>query len=252
MQIKRWFLNNSLRNYQYLLYDKSHAIVIDPLKSDIFAEFIAKNKLQLEAILITHKHGDHIAGVKKLLAIYPNAKVYAYTENDLFKPDIYVKDGSFINLGFTSFRVMYTPGHIDDHVCFLFEQERALFCGDTLFNAGVGGVQAESADINQLYDSLVKITKLDGDIRPYPAHDYWLGNLDFALSILADDSYFNYYRNQVAELAAEDKPIVNLAEEAKLNIFIRAMSDKALLKALPDYSLGREMFVKLRQLKNNF
>lgn len=118
MQIKRWFLNNSLRNYQYLLYDKSHAIVIDPLKSDIFAEFIAKNKLQLEAILITHKHGDHIAGVKKLLAIYLNAKVYAYTGNDLFKPDIYVKDGSFINLGFTSFRVMYIPGHIDDHVCF--------------------------------------------------------------------------------------------------------------------------------------
>ncbi|MDE4974321.1 MBL fold metallo-hydrolase, partial [Francisella tularensis] len=77
----------------------------------------------------------------------PNAKVYAYTGNYLFKPDIYVKDGSFINLVFTSFRVMYIHGHIDDHVCFLFEQERALLCGDTLFNAGVGGVQAESADI---------------------------------------------------------------------------------------------------------
>ncbi|MDE5035904.1 hydroxyacylglutathione hydrolase, partial [Francisella tularensis subsp. holarctica] len=77
--------------------------------------------------------------------------------------------------------------NIDDHVCFLFEQERALLCCDTFFNAGVGGVQEESADINQLYDSLVKITKLDGDIKPNPAHDYWLGNLDFALSILADD-----------------------------------------------------------------
>lgn len=135
---------------------------------------------------------------------------------------------------------------------FLFEQERALFCGDTLFNAGVGGTQAESADVNQLYDSLVKITKLDGDIKPYPAHDYWLDNLDFALSILTDDSYFNYYRNLVAELAAEDKPVVNLAEEAKLNIFIRAITDKTLLKVLNDYSLGREMFVKLRELKNNF
>ncbi|MDE5000793.1 hydroxyacylglutathione hydrolase C-terminal domain-containing protein, partial [Francisella tularensis] len=81
---------------------------------------------------------------------------------------------------------------------------------------------------------------------------YWLGILDFALSIRAYDSYFNYYRNQLAELAAEDKPIVNLAEEEKLNIFIRAMSDKALFKALPDYSEGLEMFVKLRKLKNNF
>ncbi|MDE4961632.1 hydroxyacylglutathione hydrolase, partial [Francisella tularensis subsp. holarctica] len=58
MQIKRWILNNSLRNYQYILYDKSHAIVIDPLKYEIFAEFIEKNKLQLDAILITNKHGD--------------------------------------------------------------------------------------------------------------------------------------------------------------------------------------------------
>ncbi|AJI74083.1 metallo-beta-lactamase superfamily protein [Francisella philomiragia subsp. philomiragia ATCC 25015] len=252
MQVKRWFLNNSLRNYQYLLYDENYAIVIDPLKADIFDEFIKQNTLKLEAILITHRHGDHIAGVKKLLEIYPDALVYAYADNELFKPNIYVADGDFVDFGFTSCKVMYTPGHIDDHVCFLFEKEKALFCGDTLFNAGVGGVHALSADVNQLYDSVVKISSLDGDIKPYPAHDYWQSNLDFALSILPNDESFNYYRNQVAELAAEHKPVVNLAEESKLNIFIRSISDKSLLQALPEYRLGREMFVKLRELKNNF
>lgn len=252
MHIKRWFLNNSLRNYQYLLYDKNNAIAVDPLKADIFDSFIKENDLELVAILITHKHGDHIAGVKKLLELYPNVKIYAYTDNDIFKPDVYVKDGDCIDLGFTTFKVIYTPGHISDHVSFLFERERALFCGDALFNAGVGGVQAETANVDQLYDSLVKISQLDSDIKPYPAHDYWQSNLDFALSILPEDSDFIYYRNEVAELPAEDKPIVSLADESQLNIFIRSINDEKLVKALPEYKLGREMFVKLRNLKNNF
>ncbi|GAB4222346.1 MAG: MBL fold metallo-hydrolase [Francisella sp.] len=252
MQIKRWFLNNSLRNYQYLLYDKQYAIVVDPLKHNIFDDFIKKNKLSLEAILITHRHGDHIAGVKKILALYPNAKVYAYGDNDLFKPDVYVKDGDFINLGFTSFRVIYTPGHINDHVCFLFDEEKSLFCGDTIFNAGVGNIKSESADINQLYNSLIKIVSLDNNIKLYPAHDYWLSNLDFALSILPDDSYLNDYRDKIVNLPAEDKPITTLSEESKINIFIRSLTDKKLLQALPNYQLGQEMFVKLRQLKDKF
>ncbi|MED7818515.1 MULTISPECIES: hydroxyacylglutathione hydrolase [unclassified Francisella] len=252
MQIKRWFLNNSLRNYQYLMYDSNNAIIIDPLKADVFDDFIRQNSLQLKAILITHKHGDHIAGVRKLVELYPDAKIYAYTDNELFKPDIYVKEGDVIDLGFTTFKVLYTPGHISDHVSFLFEGEKALFCGDTLFNAGVGGIHAETADVNKLYESLVKIVDLDGDIRSYPAHDYWQSNLDFALSILPEDKNFNYYRDQVANLEAEEKPIVNLAEESKLNIFIRSLSDSGLEKALPNHSLGREMFVKLRELKNKF
>lgn len=66
MQVKRWFSNNSLRNYQYALYDDKHAIIVDPLKASLFSDFIKENNLSLEAILITHKHGDHIAGVKSL------------------------------------------------------------------------------------------------------------------------------------------------------------------------------------------
>ena len=250
MQVKRWFSNNSLRNYQYVLHDNTHVIVIDPLKANLFSDFINENNLSLEAILITHKHGDHIAGVKKLKQEFPDVKIYAYTNNDLFSPDVYVKDDDVIDLGFVDFKVMYTPGHISDHVSFLFEDERALFCGDTLFNAGVGGVHAESANTRKLYKSLVKIVNLDGDVVPYAAHDYWQSNLDFALSILPDDENFKDYRKNVAELPAEDKPKVTLEEESKFNIFIRSISDKNLLKALPDYTLGEEMFVKLRDLKN--
>ena len=252
MQVKRWFSNNSLRNYQYALYDDTRAIVIDPLKASVFSDFISENNLSLEAILITHKHGDHIAGVKKLKQEFPDVRIYAYTDNELFAPDVYVKDGDAIDLGFVNFKVMYTPGHISDHVSFLFDDEKALFCGDTLFNAGVGGVHAESANTRDLYKSLVKIANLDGSVVPYAAHDYWQGNLDFALSILPDDESFKHYRENVAELPAEDKPRVTLAEESTLNIFIRSINDERLLKALPDCTIGEEMFVKLRDLKNKF
>ena len=252
MQVKRWFLNNNLRNYQYALYDDTHAIVIDPLKASVFSNFISENNLSLEAILITHKHGDHIAGVKKLKQEFPDVKIYAYTDNELFVPDVYVKDGDAIDLGFVSFKVMYTPGHISDHVSFLFDDEKALFCGDTLFNAGVGGVHADSANTRDLYKSLVKIANLNGGVVPYAAHDYWQSNLEFALSILPDDESFKYYRENVAELPAEDKPRVTLAEELKFNIFMRSINDERLLKALPDCAIGEEMFVKLRDLKNKF
>ncbi|MCL4123937.1 UNVERIFIED_CONTAM: hypothetical protein GTU68_006085 [Idotea baltica] len=252
MQVKRWFSNNSLRNYQYALYDDKHAIIIDPLKASLFSDFIKENNLSLEAILITHKHGDHIAGVKKLKQEFPDVNIYAYEDNELFAPDFYVKDGDEIDLDFVSFKVMYTPGHIADHVSFLFESEKALFCGDTLFNAGVGGVHASTANTRDLYKSLVKIVNLDGIVVPYAAHDYWQSNLDFALSILPDDEGFKYYRENVAELPAEDKPKVTLAEESKFNIFIRSIDDEKLLEALSGFTLGEEMFVKLRELKNNF
>ena len=68
--------------------------------------FIKQNNLKLEAILITHRHGDHIAGVKKLLEIYPGTRVYAYADNDLFKPDVYVDEGDFIDFGFTNCKVI--------------------------------------------------------------------------------------------------------------------------------------------------
>lgn len=252
MQVKRWFANNSLRNYQYILYNDTQAIAVDPLKASLFSDFINKKNLSLAAILITHRHGDHIAGVKQLKQEFLNAKVYAYAANELFMPDVYVKDGDNIDLGFVSFKAMYTPGHIDDHISFLFEDEKILFCGDTLFNAGVGGVHAKSADIKELYKSLVKITNLDDEIVPYPAHDYWQSNLDFALSILPDDEKFKYYRKKYATLPAEDKPKVTLAKEREFNIFMRSINDKKLLEVLPGYALGEKMFVKLRELKNNF
>lgn len=252
MQVKRWFMNNSLRNYQYVVYDDKRAIVIDPLKADVFDNFICEKGLSLEAILITHKHGDHIAGVKKLKQKHPKVTIYAYEDNELFAPDVYVNDGDIISLGFVEFKVLYTPGHIADHVSFLFEDEKALFCGDTLFNAGVGGVHAATANTKDLYKSLVKITNLAGDIVLYAAHDYWKNNLDFALSILPDDKEFKNYRENVAELDAEDKPMVTLAEEKKFNVFIRSIDDNRLCDVLSECSLGQEMFLKLRELKNNF
>ena len=252
LNIQRWFLGNSLKNYQYFLNDDENAIIIDPLRADKYLEYLLQNNLNLKAILITHKHGDHIAGVEKILAKFPDAKVYAYSDNERFSPDIYVKDGDAISLGFCNFKVLYTPGHISDHVCFLFGKEKALFCGDTVFNAGVGGVSAATADVTKLCESIQKIMKLDTDVCLYPAHDYWQSNLDFALSILPKDEMFQKYRDEIAPLPAEQKPILNIKDEQKINIFMRSFCDEKLLSAISDKSLGQEMFIELRERKNKF
>ncbi|RUS69666.1 hypothetical protein EGW08_022571, partial [Elysia chlorotica] len=208
-------------NYQYLIYDDIHAILVDPLREGFFTDFIEQNNLTITAILITHKHGDHIAGVNDIVAKNNDVKVYAYADNERFSPDVYVKDGDVLEFGYTTIKVLYTPGHIADHVSYLFVDEKDLFCGDTVFNAGVGGVSAKTANVNELYDSIVSINDLDEQTKLYPAHDYWQGNLDFALSILPNDEKFMYYRKNVAELEADDKPILTIKEERELNIFFR-------------------------------
>lgn len=250
MKIKRWFLDNSIRNYQYLLYNKSQVIAVDPLRANKYLEFISQNDLDLIAIIITHNHYDHISGVKNLIEEFPQAKIYAYGDNKIFKPDIYVQDGNKYNLNFCEFEVLFIPGHTYDHVSFLFRQEKALFCGDTIFNAGVGNIKDPTANITQLTQSILKIMQLNNDIMIYSAHDYWEANLNFALSILPNDDIFNHYKQIVVPLKAEHKPILSLYEEKRVNIFMRAFNDENLLKVISKNSLGPQMFIYLRYLKD--
>ena len=251
MNIKRWFLNNSLRNYQYMLFNKKNAIAIDPLKKDIYLDFLTNNNLNLEAIIITHNHGDHIAGVKALKEKFPNTTIYAFEGTNNLKPDVFIKDNDYIELSDTSFKAIYTPGHTKEHICYLFENEKALFCGDMVFNAGIGGIHAKSADINELCESTKKILSLNKHVKLYPAHDYWKSNLEFALSIINNDKNFSYYYDNLKDTTGDEKPILTIEEEQKCNIFFRAFTDETLKQKFPNLSTD-EIFKKLRILKNNF
>ena len=142
---------------------------------------------ELEYILLTHGHFDHIIGTKEVkekfgckvaisaedagmltsgrlsLAVFCNAP-----QNDV-EADLILKDGDSITLGETEIRVVSTPGHTKGSVCFIAEDY--LFSGDTLFYCSCGRTDFPGGSVPEMLASLRKLSKLDGDYNVMPGHE---------------------------------------------------------------------------------
>lgn len=191
MKIHRFPLGSLFAN-GYLVYDESHkAFFVDPGgdPDDVIAA-IEGNSLQLEWILLTHGHADHVGGVNALaerfncsvaihkddagMLIDPSKNLSIFT-GDVVKVDHEVKllsDGDEIKVGDPLVRVIHTPGHTPGSVCFLVihGEEMALFSGDTLFALSVGRTDLPGGDFDALKASLKKLEGLPDDLRVLPGH----------------------------------------------------------------------------------
>ena len=63
-------------NYIWMIKKNKDAVIVDPGDASPVLEILQKENIHLQAILITHKHADHIGGVKNLIKAYPNVKIY--------------------------------------------------------------------------------------------------------------------------------------------------------------------------------
>lgn len=175
----------------YVVYDENtlEAAVIDP---GSFQEKIQRaiDGLKVKCILLTHGHFDHIMGVKKmqnatgaLLYIHEN-DVECLTSGDAnlintfhsgreisLHADKALKDGDEISVGNITFKVMHTPGHSKGSVCFVCENEKVIFSGDTIFCNTTGRTDLYGGNITELEASLYKIGNLNDDYLIYPGHD---------------------------------------------------------------------------------
>lgn len=124
-------------NYIWTIRDARHAIVVDPGDATPVLDYLAEQKLELAAILITHHHNDHIGGVKQLIS---RRAIPVYGPHDSRVPDANqpLKQGESITLPYfdVSLTVMEVPGHTRSHIAYY--GDGMLFCGDTLFAAGCG------------------------------------------------------------------------------------------------------------------
>lgn len=165
-------------------------VVIDPANSGKVLSKVSELGLKIQAILITHGHFDHIMGVSKLREA-TKARVYinkldsaAMKDNgaslasmigvrvDPSKIDAFVSDGDTVHEAGIDFRVIHTPGHTKGGVCFVVEEARVIFSGDTLFFMSYGRTDLPGGDAPALYDSIVyKLFTLKGDYRVLPGHD---------------------------------------------------------------------------------
>ncbi|UTH74852.1 hydroxyacylglutathione hydrolase [Chromobacterium sp. IIBBL 290-4] len=163
-------------NYIWVLRQGARAVAVDPGEAAPLMDYLAAENLQLEAILITHHHGDHCGGVAELAQAWPDALVYGPI--GLAGITCPVSENDSVTLSMGTAKVLAVPGHTLDHLAYHIEGH--LFCGDTMFAAGCGRLFEGTP--RQMLDSLKKLAALPPETKVYPAHEYTLSNLRFALA----------------------------------------------------------------------
>lgn len=186
--IIKQFIAGQLENNMYLVADEASkkAVLIDA-SSNIPELIEAAKDYDVEYILLTHGHFDHIMGLSSLkqalnakaviskddLVISDNINEFTrlFGLPDTTPPtyDLYVSDGDVLNVGGLEIKVIHTPGHTEGGVCYLIDGK--LFSGDTLFRESVGRTDLFGGNFKKLSDSIKnKLFKLDGKIEVYPGH----------------------------------------------------------------------------------
>ena len=225
-------------NYAWLLRDEEsgcRAIVdpaeVEPVVAAIDAA-IAKEGGTIDMILLTHHHGDHIAGTEDIRARYGIPVVGAKADaHRLPKLDREVWEGSEVDLGASTARVFETPGHTRGHISYYFSDGGVLLSGDTLFSLGCGRLLEGNA--GEMFASLMKFAPLPGETLVCCGHEYTESNARFALHADPENLDLIVYAERVKELRAMGMPTLpsRLADELACNPFLRA-GDVAMLADL--------------------
>ena len=157
--------------------DSDKCVLIDPgFQAEQILEHVRREGKQVEAVLLTHGHFDHVGGAKGI-AEETGCKVYIH-KADLGLPSQltlgtipytdHFDEGDTLELAGLSFRVLHTPGHTPGCVCLLCED--AMFAGDTLFCRSCGRTDLPGGDFRAMFRSLARLAALEGDYRVFSGH----------------------------------------------------------------------------------
>jgi len=167
------------------------AALVDPGGDlDLLLSEVKRENAELESILVTHGHMDHIGGVAELSArlglpiigpqieddfwiqaLPEQCRAFNFPKAGVFTPTRWLNDGDTVNVGQEVLQVLHCPGHTPGHVVFFSKSQRLALVGDVLFKGSIGRTDFPKGDYQTLIDSIQqKLWPLGGDVSFIPGH----------------------------------------------------------------------------------
>ena len=164
--------------YTYLIgcCETRQAALIDPVLETVERDIQLLDELglTLACTVETHIHADHVTGASRLREA-TGCQTAVPAKSGAEHVDVPVREGEPIAVGSLQLQPVHTPGHTDDHHCYLLDSGdiARLFTGDVLLIDGCGRTDFQNGDAATLYRSVhEKIFTLAPDTLVYPGHDY--------------------------------------------------------------------------------
>ncbi|HPO18930.1 MAG TPA: MBL fold metallo-hydrolase, partial [Rubrivivax sp.] len=145
-------------------------------------------------IFVTHTHKDHSPAAQALrartgAALHGMAALHAQWQDTAFQPEVALRGGEVFELpgpdGGSTLRVIHTPGHAGNHLCYLLEQERMLFTGDHVMQGSTVVINPPDGDMRAYLRSLRELMQLDIDWLA-PGHGFLMSEPRRAMQHIVD------------------------------------------------------------------
>ncbi|PKL83182.1 MAG: MBL fold hydrolase [Ignavibacteriae bacterium HGW-Ignavibacteriae-3] len=196
LKIQRFVFSPFSENTYIIWNDESlQGAIIDPgcyddKEREAVDNFILRNSIQLQYLINTHCHIDHIFGNAYIKSKYK--PIFLAPEKDIFlldlmidaarnygvnftpspPPDKLIVENSSISLGDITGEFIFTPGHTPGEFCLYFKNEKVCFTGDVLFKGSIGRTDLWGGDAGTLFESIQnKLLTLPDEVVIYPGHE---------------------------------------------------------------------------------
>lgn len=197
----------SENNCNSFFIDGTKRILIDPGHRHLFQhvrrglERIGVTPEQIDAVLVTHGHPDHLEtagsfGPSTRWAMsridYEFVMKYLGAHTEIPRPAFFLQEGD-LTIGDKAFQVIHTPGHSPGSVCLYWPQSKVLFTGDVVFSQSIGRTDLPGGSGRQLKESIARLAELDVDVL-CPGHgDVVTGRENVKKNFkMIRDFWFNY------------------------------------------------------------